>query len=166
MRLFISFIAAVFAVVSVCLPGFAGQTAERYQRYAAELVADAERQVDAGRAKEAVALYERALVANPASVPALVGLAQAYEALDDLPSGLKFYRIALVVDPTHRRALLLQGLAFIESGDTDRAAENRDKLARLCKDGCAALDRLSEEITKADKDILAAADGQLLPSSE
>ena len=49
-----------------------GQTADKYQEFSAMYVTKAGEAIAAGDAKDAQALYEKALVANPANVQALV----------------------------------------------------------------------------------------------
>ncbi|MFC4348341.1 tetratricopeptide repeat protein [Kordiimonas lipolytica] len=117
----------------------AAQTSDKHQSLSRELVAQATVALRADKATDARLLFERALVADPANVAALVGLGQVAEAQGLTGRGLKYYRRALEVEPNHKMALEAQALAFLKRDMADRAENNREKLARLCLKGCDAL---------------------------
>ncbi|WP_417463805.1 tetratricopeptide repeat protein [Kordiimonas sp.] len=137
-------VAAALASV-VASPSFA-QTAEKYQELSEQLVAEASGAMTSEQAKEAQALYERALVANPANIDALIGLGKAHEAQGRVGSGLKYYRKALELEPNDKNALEYQALAFLKRNLRARAESNRDKLASLCTDGCKELEAVASAI--------------------
>lgn len=122
------------------------QTAEKYQELSEQLVAEASGAMKAEQAKEAQSLYERALVANPANIDALIGLGKAHEAQGRIGSGLKYYRKALELEPNDKNALEYQALAFLKRNLRARAENNRDKLASLCTDGCDELETVTSAI--------------------
>ncbi len=115
------------------------QTAEKYQKISSTYVEKAMATLNAGDAAAAQALFEKALVADPANVKALVGLGRAHSEQGRVGRGLKYYRFALEVTPNHKPALAEQSLAFIKRGNIDRATSNQLVLERLCGDGCAEL---------------------------
>lgn len=122
------------------------QTAEKYHKISDSYVALASQTLNSGNAAEAQALYEKALVANPSSVKALVGLGKAHTAQGRSGRGLKYYRFALEVTPNNKPALVEQSLAFLKKGNIDRATSNQLILERLCSDGCAELSSVNAAI--------------------
>ncbi|WP_417449590.1 tetratricopeptide repeat protein [Kordiimonas sp.] len=126
--------------------GAFAQTAERYRILSNDLVVEARVTLTAEKAQEAQALYERALVANPANVDALIGLGRAHEAQGHVGSGLKYYRKALEIEPNDKDALEVQAIAFLKRNLATKAEGNREKLARLCQSGCAELEAVSTAI--------------------
>ncbi|MCJ9429003.1 hypothetical protein [Kordiimonas marina] len=126
------------AAVVFTLPA-AAQTASKYQALSRELVSEGQAALSAKQTKKAKELYERALVADPANVNALVGLGKTHEAMGLVGHGLRNYRQALELEPNDKAALEAQALAFLKRDLVSRATDNRDKLARLCADGCKPL---------------------------
>jgi tetratricopeptide (TPR) repeat protein len=124
----------------------AAQTSEKHQAMSRQLVVQATAAMKAEKADDARLLYERALVANPANVEALIGLGQAHEYQGAVGRGLKYYRQALEIEPNDQGALEKQALAFLKRDMADRAEDNRDKLARLCLKGCDALSSVTTAI--------------------
>ena len=122
------------------------QTAEKYHKISDIYITKAQEALSAGNAKDAQALYERALVADPSSVKALVGLGKAHTEQGRTGRGLKYYRFALEVTPNNKPALVEQSLAFIKKGNIDRATSNQLILERLCSEGCAELSAVNAAI--------------------
>ena len=120
---------------------FAGSASanDKYKDTSQVLVSEASMALVSEKAEDAQLLFERALVAHPANLEALVGLGKSHEAQGRVGRGLKYYRQALAIDPNARAALEAQALAFLKRDMVDRAESNRDKLARLCSAGCEAL---------------------------
>lgn len=115
------------------------KTAEKYQTLSAQLITDAKLALTQGNSDDAQLMFERALVANPANVEALIGLGNTYEAKGQTGKGLRYYRQALELEPNDQKALAAQSIAFLKQNLYDRAELNRDKLARICAAGCDAL---------------------------
>lgn len=132
-------------VAALSLPAVA-QTANKYQSLSRELAAAGKVAMKGEKTDEATALFERALVADPSNVQALVGLGMASEAKGKLGKSLKYYRQALEIEPNDKPALEAQALAFLKRDMVDRATTNRDKLARLCSTGCDALDEVDSAL--------------------
>lgn len=122
------------------------QTAEKYHKISDTYVAKAQAALKAGDAKDAQSLYEKALVADPSSVEALVGLGKAHTEQGRTGRGLKYYRFALEVTPNNKPALVAQSLAFLKKGNIDRATSNQLILERLCSKGCAELSAVNAAI--------------------
>ncbi len=149
----------IFAFVSMVFPVYAETgTAMKYKQLSTTLVMAGNGKL-ALNSKEAIALFERALVANPANVQALSGLGRAYEANGETGKGLKYYRQALAIDPNDTQTLGLQGVAFLKREMLNRATANRDRLARLCQNGCGALDTLTTAIDQYISKTPIAAEG-------
>ena len=140
-----SFLAVSVLIGSLASPALA-QTAEKYRLLSNDLVKKAEADMKAGAPRDAQAIYERALVANPANVEALIGLGRAHEAQGHVGSGLKYYRKALEIEPNDRDALEVQAIAFLKRNLADKAEGNREKLARICQSGCAELEAVETAI--------------------
>ncbi len=97
----------------------------------------------------ALSLYESALVANPRNTRAYVGLGRTYDALGRPQDSMRYYGLALDIDPNDINALEAQSLAYIETGDIASAQDNLNRLRRICVSGCAALERVDSAIAKA-----------------
>ena len=122
------------------------QTADKYQQLSAKLVGEATAAMAADRAVDAQALLERALVANPANLEALIALGKAHEAQGRVASGLKYYRKALEIEPNDKAALERQAIAYLKRNLSAKAELNREKLARICQKGCDALENVASAI--------------------
>ncbi|MCK0069816.1 tetratricopeptide repeat protein [Kordiimonas laminariae] len=151
-----SVFSAVVAVSLFAAPAFA-QTNEKYKQVSEKYVAEANVALKSENNAQAQVLFERAIVANPANVTALIGLGQTHEAEGRIGRSLKYYRHALEIEPNALPALEAQALAFLKRDMIDRAESNLSKLSRLCPNGCKALDTVETSIEgykarKADED--------------
>ncbi|RMB08524.1 tetratricopeptide repeat protein [Eilatimonas milleporae] len=138
----------------------AHQTASKFQALSKDLTTEATSALSAADAERAQGLYERALVADPANVQALIGLGRAHEAQGRVGRSLKYYRHALELEPNELTALEAQALAFLKRDLVDRAKRNRDKLARLCLTGCTALTSVDEALSQYEATETAEAETQ------
>lgn len=139
-------IAACFAVWALSTPSTSLQVADRYIDVSDTLAVQAKAKLGGGETEAAQDLYERALVANPANMQALIGLGKTHEAQGRVGRGLKYYRQALTIDPNALRALEAQAIAFLKRDMPDRAEINRDRLATLCRTGCEPLENVKVAI--------------------
>ena len=103
----------------------------------------------AGNANAAIDAFEAALAADPRNVQAFTGLAQSYEKLGLPGKAVKFYREALLINPSDINALEGQGKALIARGATARAQVNLARIKALCKPECAQAKRLEQAIAAA-----------------
>jgi len=134
------------------------QTLPKYREISKQLVIEAKLALTSSKPETALLLFERAIVADPANTQALLGLGRTHELEGRVGRGLKYYRQALEIEPNDKFALRDQALAFLKQDLMDRADGNRAKLARLCPNGCEALERvevaLKAHIAEVDrKDI-------------
>jgi len=136
-----SIIGAAFCAL-LAAPVVAAQTAPQYQALSKELVAQADAKL-ADDAAAAQLLFERALVADPTNVQALVGLGHAFEDQGHVGRGLKYYRQALEIQPNDLAALESQALAFLKRKLPDRTERNRARIAELCGEDCPSLARVT-----------------------
>ena len=134
----------------------AAQAETKFQKVSSQLVAQANAALETKQFVDAQLLYERALVAAPANTKALIGLGRSHEEQGRVGKGLKYYRQALEIEPNDQTALEVQALAFLKRDMKERADSNREKLARLCASGCAALASVETaieayQVTNAEK---------------
>ncbi len=115
------------------------QTAQQYQDVSNQLAVDAESLI-ASAPEDAKIMFERALVANPANMSALLGLARTLDVMGRPGRSLKYYRQALSLEPDNVTALAAQAKAFLKRDLVDRAEVNQLRLAELCGSCDAALD--------------------------
>jgi len=127
------------SVASVATVSAFAEAETKYDKISNQLVSQANTAMSDQHFADAQLFYERALVANPASITALIGLGRAHEGQGRVGKGLKYYRQALEIEPNDQGALEVQALAFLKRDMIDRADNNREKLARLCSNGCPAL---------------------------
>lgn len=97
----------------------------------------------------AARLYETAIVANPASVDAYVGLGKAQAALKRPNAATRYFDTAVKIDPNSLPALEAQSSHQITLGDLADAEKNINRLRRLCVNGCAELSTVLKSYEKA-----------------
>lgn len=119
---------------------------DKYRDVSKVLVIQAVIAQKSDKSEEAQILFERALVADPANLQALIGLGKTHEAQGRIGRGLKYYRQALAIDPNEHIALEAQAVAFLKRDLVERAEANHAKLERLCTDGCKALDAVASAL--------------------
>src|SRR3546814_7209312 len=67
---------------------------------------------------------------------------------------IRFYREALLLDPTDVKALAGQGQSMVEKGAIARAKENLAKMQTLCRASCGEVAQLSASIEKGHEKTL------------
>lgn len=139
----------VLALMGMSWPSGATQVADKYLEVSEALVVEAKSKLSSSDATEAQELYERALVANPANIQAMIGLGKTHEAQGRVGRGLTYYRKALMIDPNALRALEAQAVAFLKRDMPGRAEDNRDRLAQLCGE-CAPLRTVTSALENYD----------------
>lgn len=97
----------------------------------------------------AARLYETAIVANPASVEAYVGLGKAQASLKRPNAASRYFETAVKIDPNSLPALEAQSSHQITLGDLTDAEKNINRLKRLCVNGCAELSSVLKAYEKA-----------------
>lgn len=82
----------------------------------------------------ALLLYEQAIVANPQSPDAFVGLGQTHVTLGNVALSLKYFGVALEIDPVHLGALEGQALVYLSQDEVSDAEDMLVKIKRICGD--------------------------------
>ncbi len=100
-----------------------------------------------GDASGAIDNFEAALASDPKNVGAFAGIAAAYQKLGLPGKAVKYYREALVLNPSDLAALEGQGRAYVSRGAIARAQVNLARIKALCKTDCSAADRLQTAIS-------------------
>jgi len=130
-------------------------TSPKFRAISEQLVSNAYAALSGEDIKQARDFFERALVANPANINALVGLGKTHEVMGSVGKGLKYYRQALEIEPNDHSALENQAIAFLKRDMSDRAQDNLDKLVRLCPNGCSALSTVQTAVDKHTSKVTA-----------
>jgi len=121
---------------------------EHNREVAAELVKNGDRYLGRGDTTTARKLYERALVANPASVPALRQLGIAYQAVGAYTQAMKYCRLALDLKPDDVASLSCWGASAANREEFELALETYRKIKTLCKGKCAEAKAVRRELKK------------------
>lgn len=97
---------------------------------------------------QALALFEQAIVANPKNADAYVGLGQVHVALGKTKGGLKYFSVALEIEPTHLGALQAEAITFLSIGEVEDAQDTLSKISRICGEkGCAERDNVASAVS-------------------
>jgi tetratricopeptide (TPR) repeat protein len=94
----------------------------------------------------AIARLESAIVFDPANPDVYERLGYAHQQLGNPEKALKYYRIALEIEPNHLAALSHHGLAMLSAGKVDAAKADLQRLSRRCSSGCAPHDELQRAL--------------------
>jgi tetratricopeptide (TPR) repeat protein len=95
---------------------------------------------------EAIVEFERAIVADPRNPDGYVYLGQAHQEFGAPRRALKYYQLALELDPGHRRALMMRGRALLVRGALAPAEQTLAVLAAKCNADCNEFERLNSEV--------------------
>lgn len=174
LKFVLSMIALVLMLVFGSWDADAATVAPARERIAQELIKGGEAALAKGDAVVALEKFESALVANPKSTAAYIGLGRAHASLERPKSAMEYYDAALQIDPNNRSALELQSLGYLKQGRISAAERNLTRLKRLCASGCVELDRvdaaISASLKETEKALLAgtqtAADEGVKPSPD
>lgn len=141
-------LAILLLLLTFCgAPAAWAENSQVYLEASAKLTSEGETAAAEDRLEDALLLYEQAVVANPKNVSAYVGLGQVHGALGNLGTSLKYFSVALDIEPTNLPALEAQALAFLERDEVDKAEEGLTKIRRICQgDDCDAANRLTRAI--------------------
>jgi tetratricopeptide (TPR) repeat protein len=80
----------------------------------------------------ALELFEKAVVANPHSLSAYIGLGKVHEALGSISGGLKYYAIAIELDPRHLAAWEAKISAHLVISELVKAQEALSRIRAVC----------------------------------
>ena len=96
----------------------------------------------------ALDMYERALVADPASVPALKKLGIAYQSVRLYTDEMKYCRMALALDPDDVESLSCEGIGAAHREGFDLAVNNLNRIKELCGKHCPEYKALYDALKK------------------
>jgi Tfp pilus assembly protein PilF len=120
----------------------------------------------AGNLSAANDALETALVIDPRNRSAYIELAEVARAQGLQGKAIRFYREALLLDPSDVNALVGQGEAMVEKGAVAKAKENLVQARNACKSDCAAVGKLAAAIEKGPPaTVLSAKDGVAAPKA-
>lgn len=127
-------------------PASAGRL--EYVRAAQTLLKNGNEALAAEDTYAALALFEQAIVANPKNADAYVGLGRVHVALGKNKGGLKYFSMALEIEPTHLGALEAEAMTFLGIGEIEDAEETLSRISRICgEDSCAERDSVTSAIS-------------------
>lgn len=101
-----------------------------------------------GKFAEADDALEAALVADPKNRKAFIALARVAAKQQLYGQAIRYTNRALILEPTDREALKVQGEAMVEAGATARAKDTLARLQKLCTSGCPEAAALSAAIQR------------------
>lgn len=101
-----------------------------------------------GNPASATDSFEAALIIDPASSAALLGLADAARREGLQGKAIHYYRQVLAREPNNVVALSGEGGAMAEKGAVEKARRNLTRLEGLCGKGCAETAALSAAIAR------------------
>ncbi|MEM9287336.1 MAG: tetratricopeptide repeat protein [Pseudomonadota bacterium] len=129
-----------FAVLFAAAALFPAQgLAKPPAQLAEQILSEAAKIEKSGDLEGAARLYETAIIADPASAEAYVGLGKTQAALDRPKAAKRYFATAVKIDPNNLTALEAQSVHLIGLGDLMAAEKNINRLKRLCVNGCEAL---------------------------
>jgi Tfp pilus assembly protein PilF len=126
-----------------------------------QLAARAQSAAAQNKTSDALDLYEAAVAADPKNIAAYVGLGHTYEAIGMQGRALRYYRLALDINPNDVGALEAQATGMIAKGAPTKAQVPLDRLRKLCPKGCPALARVDAAFAKGAQKT--SANTRLLP---
>jgi Tfp pilus assembly protein PilF len=121
------------------------------------LVEQARAATTAGRHSDAIDLLETALAVDPGNRAAYIQLARVAQAQRLPGKAVRYYSLALRLEPNDVNALAGQGEAFVQRGAVDRARRNLERVRTLCRQPCPQAQQLAAVIQRGPPaDVLAA----------
>ena len=116
---------------------------------AAALVQQGRAALSAGSIEDAVAAFEAALAIQPGHVAIYLNLAEAARKEGMQGKALRYYRVAMKLDPSNQYAIAGEGEALVEKGAVEKAKLNLARLEQLCgSKSCAPAQTLSAAIAR------------------
>jgi Tfp pilus assembly protein PilF len=143
-------LALVFALAasSMAVPGVSQRPDDQLTPRSVALVKQGEASFAAGKYAEADDLFETALAVDPRNRAAFVAMARVAAKQKLYGQAIRFTNKALLLEPTDRSALSVQGQAMVELGAAARAKDVLAKLQTLCAGGCPEAATLSAAIAR------------------
>ena len=139
-------LAAVLATVSSV--GIGQRPDAQIEPLSLEWLKKGEAAQQAGDLNGATDALETALAVDPRNRAAYLVLGKVARTQGLQGKAIRYYREALLLDPTDVAALSGQGQAMVEKGALAKARENLARVKNLCKTDCPAAVQLSSAIAK------------------
>ncbi|MEO6580632.1 MAG: hypothetical protein ABIN83_05725 [Sphingomicrobium sp.] len=136
------------AASSMAVPGASQRPDDQLAPKSVVLLKQGEASAAAGKYAEADDAFETALAVDPRNRAAFVAMARVAAKQKLYGQAIRFSNKALLLEPTDRSALQVQGQAMVELGAAARAKEVLAKLQGLCTGGCPEAATLSASIAR------------------
>ena len=136
------------AASSMAMPGVSQRPDDQIAPKSVALLKQGEASFAAGRLIEADDNFEAALAVDPRNRAAFVDMARVAARQKLYGQAIRYTNKALLLEPTDRSALAVQGQAMVEIGAVARAKELLTKLQGLCTAGCPEAASLSAAIAR------------------
>ena len=143
---------SIFIFISIFLlqfyaVGVRANVSTHYEAVSVQLVEDA---IEASKMKDtekALILYQQAMVANPKNINAYLGLGYLHSQKGQYSLGMKYFDIALSIDPIDVNALEGRVLTNLKMNDLPAARESFSTMQQVCEVTlCEQLPRIAEAI--------------------
>lgn len=105
----------------------------------------------AGNLQGAIDAYETSLAVDPRNRSSFIALGEVARVQGLTGKSIRFYREALLLDPTDVHALAGQGEAMVDKGAIEKAKENLAKMKSICRSACGEVAMLSAAIEKGSQ---------------
>lgn len=126
----------------------AGRPDDQIAPRSVALLKQGEAAANAGNYASAEDAIETALAVDPKNRAAFVAMARIAEKQKLYGKAIRQTRKALLLEPTDRDALEVQGEAMVQLGAIPKAKENLAKLNQLCGASCLQVSQLSAAIAR------------------
>ena len=136
------------AASSMAVPGVSQRPDDQIAPKSVALVKQGEASAAAGKYLEADDAFETALAVDPRNRAAFVAMARVASKQKLYGQAIRFTNKALLLEPTDRSALGVQGQAMVEIGALGRAKEVLAKLQTVCAGACPEAATLSTSIAR------------------
>ena len=134
MRCILILVVALGALIVVAPGESFAQTDKSFQIASGAFIKQGYAALEVEKNWDALDLFEKAVVANPHNVAAYIGLGKAHEALDSISGGIKYYEIALELDPRQLSAWEAKVLAHLVISELAQADEAFSRILAVCAD--------------------------------
>jgi tetratricopeptide (TPR) repeat protein len=157
-------LAGAIALATIASAGQGQRADDQIDPRSVALVQQAQAHSIAGRHSEAVDLLETALAVDPRNRPAFILLGRVSQAQRLPGKAIRFYSLALQLEPNDVDALAGQGEAYVQRGAVERARANLARVRTLCGQSCAQAASLAAVIQRGPPaDVLQAQRPQTAP---
>lgn len=144
----ITAIALILVASGFLATGSAYAERPEYLRASQTLLKDGIEALEEDDSYRALTLLEQAVVANPKNANAYVGLGRVHVKLGKVKGGLKYFTVALEIEPTNLGALEAEALTFLSIGEVEDAEESLSRISRICGErSCAERDSVTSAIS-------------------